>query len=145
MAAIVEVLGAVKTVLEARGLSVELDRQEDDAISPNEGEVVALSWQGADASTPINCDSYFWTAQLAIEVWANVTSVATPLERITANLALIAGAFDSDRTFGGKFHDSYITAVSGLDDLTGDRGTVTVTATVQFWTSRADITSIATD
>lgn len=145
MAAITEVLGAVQTGLEAAGLQVEVDREEDDRISESEGELVALAWQGAEATTPTSCASYFWNAQVAIGVWASVTASESVQERVNAVLGAISGVLDADRTFGGKFHDSFITAVSGLEDLAPDRGAVTVSVTVQYWTTRADITSIATD
>lgn len=145
MAAITEVLGAVQTALEAAGLCVEQDRQEDDQISESEGEVVALAWQGAESSTPTSCANYFWNAQVAIGAWANVTASQSVQERITAMLGTISSVLDADRTFGGKFHDSFFTAVSGLEDLAPDRGAVTVTVTVQYWTTRSDITSISAD
>ena len=145
MAAMIEVLGAVKAALEARGLAVENDRQEDDRISETEGDLAALSWQGAEATTPTSCNSYFWTATIGIECWAVQTSVATLLEQMTAMVASVSAAFAADPTFGGKFHDSRFDAVAGMEDLTADRGTITITVTVQYWTSRADITVITTD
>lgn len=145
MSAIVEVLSLVKAGLGTAGLTVEVDRQEDDKIAMSEGDVVALSWQGADASQPTSCSNYFWTAQIAIEAWAVQTSISTLLERMTALLATVSGVFAADPTFGGKFHDCFFTAVTGMDDLTGDRGTVTLTATIQYWTARSNITVISTD
>lgn len=145
MAAMLEVLGAIRTALETAGLLVETDRQQDDTIAETEGDLVALSWQGAESSRPTSCSNYFWTAQVGIEVWAVQTSLQTVSERMTEMLGTVSGVFAADTSFGGKFHDSMFTAVSGMEALAPDRGTVTVTATVQYFTTRADITTISTD
>ena len=145
MAAITEVLGAVQTALEAAGLQVEVDREEDDRISESKGELVALAWQGAEATTPTSCASYFWNAQVAIGVWASVTASESVQERANAVLGAISGGPAGARSWGGRCWAALFPAVSGLEDLAPDRGAVTVSVTVQYWTTRADITSIATD
>lgn len=146
MAAITECLGLIGTALTGAGLTVAKDRDDDDRIAEREGEVVALNWQGADAQRPVSCSNYFWTAQISIEPWANVTSTELPLERCEALLALIGTALAADPTFGGKFHDSFIVAAPpSLDEMGQDRGTYPLTIAVQYWTTRAAITVIVSD
>lgn len=146
MAAINECLTILGAALEGAGLAVVIDRQSEDKITGAEGEVVALNFLGADCQMPLSCNSYLWTAQVSIEPWADVTASQSPLERVTALAALISPVFAADPTFGGKFHDTRFAAVSsGLDEMTGDRGTMSLTVTLQYWTTRADITVISSD
>ncbi len=146
MAAITECLNLIAAALTGAGLSVVIDRDEMDRIAESEGEKVALNWQGADATQPVSCANYFWTAQVTIEPWANVTSTQSPLQRSEALLATIGTTLAADPTFGGKFHDSFIIAApASLDEMGQDRGSYALTIAVQYWTTRAAITVIASD
>lgn len=146
MAAITECLNLIGAALTGAGITVVSDRDEMDRIAEREGEVVALNWQGADATRPASCANYFWTAQVTIEPWASVTATESPLQRSEALLATIGTVLAADPTFGGKFHDSYIIAAPpSLDEMGQDRGTYALTIAVQYWTTRAAITVIVSD
>lgn len=143
MAAALQCLTLIKTALEGAGLVVVMDRQAEDPINEIEGEVVALNWNGATCETPTSCSDYFWTAQVSIEPWASITSTQTPLERVTALAALVSPVFANDPTFGGKFFDSrFVGVTSGLDEMTGERGTISLAIEVNYYTTKSDITSI---
>ena len=143
MAAALECLTVLKTALEAAGLTVLIDRQADDAIGDIEGEVVALNFNGATAEQPVSCPDYYWTAQISIEPWADVTATESPLQRVTALSALISPVLAADPTLGGKFQDTRFVAVtSGLDEITGDRGTMSLILEATYWTSKSNITAI---
>ncbi len=145
MAAVIEVLGTIKSALELAGLTVEIDRGEDDPVSDTEGDVVVLSWDGAESSQPTWCANYLWTAQVGIAVWAVPTSLKTLLERMTEMTRIVSEVFGADPTFGGKFHDSAISATGGMESTSGDRGSIPITAAIQYFTTKSDITTISTD
>jgi len=143
MAAIAEVLTTLKTALEGAGLAVVLDRQDDDPLNSVEGEVVALNFNGATAENIDTYSHYLWTAQISIEPWADVTASQSPLERVTALAALLSPVLATDPTLGGKFQDTRFVAVtSGLDEMTGERGTMSLIVEAKYWTSTSNITAI---
>ena len=143
MAAALQVLSTLKTALEGAGLVVETDRQSDDPITESEGEIVALNFNGATCETPESCADYLWTAQVSIEPWANVTVTQSPLERVTALAALVSPVLAADPSLGGKFQDTRFVAVTaGLDEMTADRGTMSLVLEVLYWTTKTDITTI---
>ena len=145
MAAALQVLTILKTALEGAGLAVVTDRQADDPINESEGEVVALNFNGATCETPTSCADYYWTAQVSIEPWADATATQTPLARATALAALISPPLAADPTLGGYFQDTRFTGMaSGLDEMTGERGTISLILEVSYWTAKANITTIMT-
>ncbi len=146
MAAIYEALNAVKVALETAGITVEIDRQEDEMLAESEqNDVVSLNWGGAELLEIDNCDSYFWDATIILDCWACVQTGDTlsVLQKADALLADVAAALRVDRTFGNKFMRSGVVSVSDLASLTADKGSVQITLNAKYQTAKGDWTTIS--
>jgi hypothetical protein len=143
MAAIVETLNAVKTALETAGLTVEIDRQEDEVLADAEYPLASLSWGGAELTEETTCDSYWWKATIIVDLWFKVETGVTVLAGCDTMASTVAAAFRADRSFGGKFFHSKIVALSDLGTIAADVGALTVTAEVMFQTAKGDWSTIS--
>lgn len=146
--AIEECLGLINTELVAAGLATETNRDEAEILQSDEYPVAAIYWGGAEIERIDSCNALLWNGQVVLDFWSKVAAGQTPMAQCNAMIAAAAAAIQTRQradSFGGKFHACEPTEVSDFASLQGDTGSMSLTLSVQFWTTKDDWTAIYTD
>lgn len=146
--AIEECLALIDAEVTAAGLATETNRDEAEILQAEEYPVVAIYWGGAEIERKDSCNALLWSGQVVLDFWSKVSPGQTPMAQCNAMLAAAAAAIQTRQradSFGGKFHACEPISVSDFASLQGDTGSMSLTLSVQFWTTKDDWTAISTD
>ena len=146
--AIEECLALINAELVAAGLATETNRDEAEILQSDEYPVAAIYWAGAEIERIDSCNALLWNGQVVLDFWSKVAAGQTPMAQCNAMLATAAAAIQTRQradSFGGKFHACEPISVSDFASLQGDTGSMSLTLSVQFWTTKDDWTAIYID
>ncbi len=146
MAAILEAVTTIKNALIAGGITrTFIDRDETNPVTEDEMECVSISWGGAEITNENLCqDSFLWRCEIVMDFWAKVVTGVPVINGCDALVAQLAPIFADDFTFGGKFVEASIIAVGSFETLNEQCGSIGVTASLVFQTSKSNWATIST-